>query len=175
VYTEEGELEFQEYFVHRQSRPRVTGFRFAGVETAAPAPGVLKSIREADLVVLCPSNPWVSIDPILSIPGLRSAVESRSVIAVSPIIGGQTVKGPAAKMFAELGLEPSAVAVARHYGSLLTGFVLDGIDHFQVEEINALGIETLVADTIMKTAEDRRRLAEEVLAFGMNFVENKKI
>jgi LPPG:FO 2-phospho-L-lactate transferase len=172
VYTDEGELPFQEYFVHRMCRPRVSGFRFAEVEHAAPAPGVLSALQSAHLVVICPSNPWVSVDPILAVPGIRSSLQIAShsgkspVIAVSPIIAGQTVKGPAAKMFAELGIEPSALAVARHYGSLLSGFVLDQTDASQADAIESLGMRTLVTDTLMRTPDDRRRLAGEVLAFG---------
>lgn len=166
VYTVDGELAFQEYFVHRQCRPRVTGFRFEGVDRSYPAPGVLESIQEADLVVICPSNPWVSVDPILAVPGLRPAVESRPVVAVSPIIGGKTVRGPAAKMYTELGIQPSALAVARHYDVLLSGFVLDTEDAGQSEAVHTQGIRTLVTDTWMKTSDDRRRLAKEVITFG---------
>jgi LPPG:FO 2-phospho-L-lactate transferase len=118
---ESGELPFQEYFVHRNCEPKVRGFRFAGIESAQPAPGVLKSISEADAVVLCPSNPWVSIDPILALAGLRPSLATKPVLAVSPIIGGRTVKGPAAKMFTELGILPSALTVAHHYSGLLSG------------------------------------------------------
>jgi LPPG:FO 2-phospho-L-lactate transferase len=166
VYTEEGGIPFQEYFVHRQCQPRVTAFRFAGVEQARPSPGVLEALEAASLVVICPSNPWVSIDPILAIPGLQAAVASCLVVAVSPIIGGQTVKGPAAKMYAELGIEPSALAVARHYLGLLAGFVLDQVDAGLEEAVTALGMRTLVTNTLMKTAAVRRRLGSEVLRFG---------
>lgn len=171
VASDEGELPFQEYFVHRQCHPRVTGFRFAGIEAARPSPGVLEALDAADLAVLCPSNPWVSIDPILSVPGVRPALEAQPVVAVSPIIGGQAVKGPAAKMYAELGIEPSAISVARHYGTLLDGFVLDEQDRNQAGEVEALGIRTLVTDTLMKSPDDRRRLAEEVLEFGRTLLE----
>ncbi|MCP4372855.1 MAG: 2-phospho-L-lactate transferase, partial [Deltaproteobacteria bacterium] len=128
VYSDEGELPFQEYFVHRQCRPRVTGFHFQGAAQAQPTPAGLEAVRQADLVVICPSNPWVSVDPILALPGMREAVSARPVIAVSPIIGGKAVKGPAAKMYAELGIQPSARAVAAHYGSLLAGLMLDEVD-----------------------------------------------
>jgi LPPG:FO 2-phospho-L-lactate transferase len=172
VYTELGEMPFQEYFVHRQCQPRVTGFRFEGVERAMPAPGVVEFLQMADLVIICPSNPWVSIDPILAIPGLHESLRSPGrpgacpVVAVSPIIGGQAVKGPAAKMYAELGILPAARAVAAHYRSLLSGFVLDAVDADQVEEITGMGIPSRAVDTIMKTPNDRRRLAQEVLIFG---------
>lgn len=168
VYTREGEMPFQEYFVHRQCQPIVTGFDFQGAETASPAPGVLDAIEHADLVVFCPSNPWVSLDPILSIPGIRLAVGARPVVAVSPIIGGQTVKGPASKMFAELGIPPSAAAVARHYADLLTGFVLDQVDSQLEPEIQQLGMHTRVTDAIMKTPLDRARLAKEVINFAID-------
>jgi LPPG:FO 2-phospho-L-lactate transferase len=166
VYTESGEMPFQEYFVHQQCRPRVTGFRFENVERARPAPGVLEALQVAELVVICPSNPWVSIDPILAIPGIRPALTTRTVVAVSPIIGGQTVKGPAAKMYAELGITPSAVSVARHYTPLLDGFVLDRVDEEHSEAIKTGEVQVLVTDTLMKTSQDRARLAGEVVEFG---------
>jgi len=170
VDTGDGALPFQEYFVHRQCQPIVSGFHFIGAEQAHPAPGVLEAIDRADLVVFCPSNPWVSIDPILAIPGLRLAIQSRPTLAVSPIIGGQAVKGPAAKMFAEMGLEPSALAVARHYGKMLKGFILDHIDALQAQEIQPLEIKTYLTDTLMRTIQDRGRLAKEVVEFGLSLL-----
>jgi LPPG:FO 2-phospho-L-lactate transferase len=155
-----GELPFQEYFVHLRCEPRVKGFRFDGIESAKPVPGVLEAFARADAVVICPSNPWVSIDPILSIPGIRPALEAKHLVAVSPIIGGQTVKGPAAKMYAELGIQPSAVAVARHYGKLLSGFVLDKVDKQLAKEIL---IPTKVTNTLMNNRANRQRLAQDVL------------
>ena len=172
VYTDEGELPFQEYFVHRQCRPRVTGFHFSGTDEARPAPGVLEAIRLTQAIIMCPSNPWVSLDPILAIPGLRLALKAHAqgqhcpVVGVSPILGGKTVKGPAAKMYAELGIEPSAVSVARHYVGLLDGFVIDRQDAQLAAEIEALGMQVLVTQTLMLTPDDRRRLAAEVLEFA---------
>jgi LPPG:FO 2-phospho-L-lactate transferase len=176
VFTDEGDIPFQDYFVRRRCQPRVKGFRFQGVECSRSAPGVMDALASGDLIIICPSNPWVSIDPILAIPGVKAALtfesESRRVVvAVSPIIGGEVVKGPAAKMFTELGVQPSALAVARHYGAqkaggLLTGFVLDNIDADQASPIVNMGMGTLVTDTIMRTPGDRFHLAEEVLAFG---------
>jgi LPPG:FO 2-phospho-L-lactate transferase len=166
VHTDLGWLPFQEYFVERRCEPQVISFRFEGVEQALPAPGVLAAIKMADLVVICPSNPWVSIDPILSIPGIREAVVSRPVVAVSPIIGGKAVKGPAAKMYAELGIQPSALNVARHYGSLLSGFVFDREDSGQAAAVRQLGIEVLTVDTLMRSQAERLRLANDVLEFG---------
>lgn len=168
VYTENGELPFQEYFVKQKCQPRVTGFYFLGVEKASPTPGVIEALQTAEIVIICPSNPWVSIDPILALPGIREAVQSsgqkKLVVGISPIIAGKTVKGPAAKMYHELGIEPSAVAVARHYASLLTGFVLDDIDAAQVDDIQKLGIQPYVTDTFMPDVDARRRLADEILA-----------
>ena len=161
VDTDEGELAFQEYFVHRKCEPKVKGFRFEGVEIAEAAPGALEALKSADAVVICPSNPWVSIDPILQVLNLRSTVHRpRSVIAVSPIIGGQAVKGPAAKMYAELGIQPSALAVAEHYRNLISGFVLDNVD---AELAKSIAIPTLTTDTLMNLLTKRARLARDVL------------
>ena len=160
-----GEIPFQEYFVHQGCQPTVKGFRFEGTQTARPVPGALKAIIEADAVVFCPSNPWVSLDPILNIQGIRSALASKKVVAVSPIIGGQTIKGPAAKMFTELGIEPSSYAVAAHYSEILSGFVLDIQDGQWEEKIGSLGLKTMSINTIMKSRNDRQQLAQDVLHF----------
>jgi LPPG:FO 2-phospho-L-lactate transferase len=157
---EYGELAFQDYFVQRKCIPRVKGFRFDGIEFANPAPGVLEAINKADAVVICPSNPWVSIDTILGLPGVRPALSTKTVVAVSPIIGGRTVKGPAAKMFLELGLLPSALTVAEHYGDLLSGFILDNLDS---DLADLFSIPTVFANIFMKTHEDRINLAQDVL------------
>jgi LPPG:FO 2-phospho-L-lactate transferase len=164
VDTDEGELAFQEYFVHRRCEPRVKGFRFDGVEIAQPASGVREAIESAQAIVICPSNPWVSIDPILRVLSLkgRGWGEGKKVVAVSPIIGGKTVKGPAAKMYAELGIEPSALAVAEHYRNLLTGFVLDSKDEQLSDKFRG---KILVTDTLMNSPADRARLAMDVLQF----------
>ena len=162
VDTEEGELAFQEYFVHRRCEPRVKGFRFDGVEAAEPAPGVKEALDSTDVVILCPSNPWVSIDPILRV--IKQL--EKPVIAISPIIGGEAVKGPAAKMYQELGIKPSALAVAKHYRTILKGFVLDNIDKKYAEQVEAMRIKARVTDTLMKNAEDRARLAQDVLHFA---------
>lgn len=161
VETDEGELAFQEYFVHRRCEPRVKGFRFEGADVAEPAPGTREALQSADAVVICPSNPWVSIDPILRvIPKI-----DKPVFAVSPIIGGQTVKGPAAKMYRELGIEPSALAVANHYRGLLMGFVMDTVDAKLKESVRELNMRTHVTNTLMKCHDDRMQLAREVLDF----------
>ncbi len=161
VLTEEGELPFQDYFVRQRCRPHVMGFRLQ--EGLRPAPGLLEAIGSADAVVLCPSNPWVSIDPILAVAGVREALAKTYVVAVTPIIGGQAVKGPAAKMYAEMGILPSAVSVARHYQSLLDSFVLDSTDSGLENEIEMIGLKVFVTNTIMKSSNDRRELAEGIL------------
>lgn len=166
VDTDEGELPFQEYFVARACKPHVRGFRFAGLEQAQPAPGLLDAVVAADLVLICPSNPWVSVAPILAVSGIREAIAKKVVIAVSPIIGGRAVKGPAAKMFSELGIEPSALAVAQYYGSLLKGFVFDEVDSAYSNSIQGLGIMPLATATLMQDRADRARLAGEVIDFA---------
>ena len=161
VDTNEGELAFQEYFVHRRCEPRVKGFRFENVEHAEPASEADEALQSADAVVFCPSNPWVSIDPILRvIKGIN-----KPIFAVSPIIGGQAIKGPAAKMYSELGIEPSAYAVANHYRNLLTGFVMDKADAQLIESVRGLNIQTYVTNTLMKSLEDRKQLAVDILHF----------
>jgi LPPG:FO 2-phospho-L-lactate transferase len=167
VETEAGDLAFQEYFVHRRCEPHVRGFRFEGAESAEPAPGAQEALQSAEAVIICPSNPWVSIDPILRVLSLgegRRRVGKR-IFAVSPIIGGQTVKGPAAKMYREMGIEPSALAVAKHYCDFASGFVLDQIDEHFEEEIRSLQMRTLVTNTLMHSHEDRKQLAAKILDF----------
>lgn len=161
VATVEGELAFQDYFVRRRCEPEVKGFRFDGVDSAEAAPGAVEALASADAVVICPSNPWVSIDPILQLV----SIQGKPVYAVSPIIGGETVKGPAAKMYRELGIEPSALAVAKHYRNLASGFILDVVDSQLIESVRGLNMRALVTYTVMKSHEDRRRLAVEVLNF----------
>ena len=174
VMTDQGELAFQDYFVKLNYEPAVTGFRFQGVENSRPAPGVLQAIQEADLIVICPSNPWVSIEPILAVPGIRPALEEKLVLAISPIIAGEAVKGPAAKMYLEMGIIPSASAVAKHYGNLLDGFIIDKQDEGLMEGIKnreTHPLKVFCTDTWMKTREDRVRLAGEVLDFGQQIIE----
>ena len=158
VDTDEGELAFQEYFVHRQCEPRVKGFRFDGVQFAEPAVGAREALDSADAVVICPSNPWVSIDPILQV--IQKI--NKPVIAVSPIIDGKAIKGPAAKMYQELDIDPSALAVAEHYRDLISGFVLDNADAALSDKIET---KTLVTNTIMNSYVDRAQLATDVLHF----------
>ena len=169
VRTAEGWLEFQEYFVHRRQAPEVLEVRFAGVEKAAPTPEVRAAVGAASAIVIAPSNPFVSVGPILAVPGMRELLrEARTrgapVAAVSPIIGGRALKGPADRMLAGLGHDSSALGVARLYADLVDVFVLDAVDAALAPAIAALGVRTLVADTIMTDDASRARLAGEVLA-----------
>jgi LPPG:FO 2-phospho-L-lactate transferase len=168
VHTDEGVLPFQRYFVQRRCAPRLERLQFAGLDTAHPSPQGLAALDSADAIVLCPSNPYLSLDPILLLPGLaeRMRVFHGPVIAVSNIVGGQAIKGPAAKIMAELGVEPSALAVAQHIAGRvrLDGFVLDTADTNLVEAVAALGVTPLVTDTIMRDDAGKERLAREALA-----------
>ncbi len=168
VLTDAGELEFQDYFVHRRCEPRVTGFRFAGIGLARPTVAVLEALEAAEAIVFCPSNPFVSLDPILNLRGVRERVQAKGAVAVSPIVGGQAIKGPAAKMLAELNLEVSAASVATHYAGLLSGFVIDEADSALRSSISTDELSVLVTPTIMHTEADRARLARDVLDFALD-------
>jgi LPPG:FO 2-phospho-L-lactate transferase len=163
--TDEGWLDFQDYFVHRRCVPAVMELAYEGAATAHAQPDALAALRDPRLraVVICPSNPFISIEPILAIPGMREAIAAcdAPVVAVSPIIGGRAVKGPTAKMMVELGLAVNAASVAMRYGDLLDGYV---VDHADADEAAALGIPVTMAHTLMTTIDDRERLAHHVLA-----------
>lgn len=174
VQTEDGELTFQTYFVALRCEPQVRGFRFEGVEQAVPAPGVLEALDQADLVVFCPSNPWVSIDPILAVEGIAGALQSKTVVGVSPIIGGRALKGPAARMYRQLGIEASAASVARHYRAFLDGFVMDHADIELESVVQDLGMQVCITQTVMQNIEDRTILAEQVLAFALQILERMR-
>ena len=168
VVAGEGEIGFQEYFVARQHGVPVEAIRLAGAEQARPAPGVLDAIEGASTVVIAPSNPIVSIGPILSVPGVRRAVASRRehVVAVSPIIAGAAIKGPADRMLAELGHESSVVGIARLYAELASTLVVDSADRALVGEVEAQGIRCVVAETVMRTSAIAAALAETVVTSG---------
>jgi LPPG:FO 2-phospho-L-lactate transferase len=167
VRTEGGVLSFQRYFVEQRCAPKVGGFSFEGADEAEPLPAVREALAGVDLeaVVICPSNPFISIDPILAVPGMRAAIAAcpAPVVAVSPIIGGRAIKGPTAKMMTELGVARSARAVAAHYQGLLDGFVLDDAD---AAEAAAIDLPCLVTRTLMASEDDKRALADAVLAFA---------
>lgn len=165
IETDEGALHFQEYLVKRRAEPMVRGVRFLGAEKARPAPGVLEAIREAELIVICPSNPLISVGPILAVPGIREALRVRreDVVAVSPIVDGKSLKGPSDRMLAQLGYEVSARAVARMYADVAGTFVIDGVDRGQATEIESLGMRAAILPTVMKTRGQKIRLARALL------------
>ncbi len=165
VVTDEGEMHFQEYFVRRRCEPRVREIRFDNIESAEPAPGVVSAILEATAVIICPSNPFISIGPILAVPGVRDALrETRATVAaITPIIGGKALKGPAADMLRDLGHEVSASAVAEMYDDLLDVFILDETDAERAAAIQALGMRVFSTDTVMNTLDDKQNLARWVL------------
>lgn len=171
VQTDEGDLPFQHYFVRRQCEPRVTGFSFEGGSGAHPNPVVMKLLQGGEIsnIIVCPSNPFVSIDPILQVPGLWLALRDSPapVILVSPIVAGAAIKGPAAKMMAELEVPVTALGVAQHYSQRYPGlvdyFVIDESDATLTSDIEQLGLVPVVTQTIMKTLDDKKRLAQTCL------------
>ena len=169
IGTPNGELAFQHYFVRDRCAPAVTGFRFDGAATATLTPQIERCLEDPQLagVIICPSNPFVSVDPVLAIPGLceRFARLHVPIVAVSPIVAGTAIKGPTAKMMTELNIPTNAVAVAQHYRGLVNGFVLDNQDAPLQPAVAALGIATVVTQTVMLSLADRRQLAEDVLKF----------
>jgi LPPG:FO 2-phospho-L-lactate transferase len=171
VRTDDGWLEFQDYFVGRHQEPEVHEVRFRGAESAGAAPGVVDALDAAALVVIAPSNPIVSVGPILAVAEIRPALDRARergirIVAVSGIVGGRALKGPADRMLASLGHESSALGVARIYADLATDFVLDDVDADLAPAIDALGLRTHVTDTIMTDDAARARLAAECLAIG---------
>jgi LPPG:FO 2-phospho-L-lactate transferase len=165
IESDEGALHFQEYLVKRRAEPVVRGIRFDNVESASPAPGVLEAIRDADRIVICPSNPLISIGPILAVRRIREALRERrrDVIAVCPIVGGKSLKGPSDKMLAQLGHESSAQGVAKLYADFTGTFVVDPADESHVEAIQILDMRVAVVPTVMKSRADKRKLARALL------------
>jgi LPPG:FO 2-phospho-L-lactate transferase len=178
VETAEGPLPFQEYFVRRRCEVPVTGFAFAGAAEARPTEEIAAALAATDLaaIVICPSNPFVSVDPILAVPTLKQALRRRGVpiVAVSPIIGGAAVKGPAAKMMRELRLDPSALAVAEHYAGFIDGMLIDEADAALAPRLEARGFAVRVAPTLMKTQGDRRAVAQHALALAGAVTERRR-
>jgi LPPG:FO 2-phospho-L-lactate transferase len=173
IDTDEGALHFQAYLVKRRAEPVVRGIRFDGVSEVRPAAGVLEAIRDASRIVICPSNPLISIGPILAVPGVRDALRARrsDVIAVCPIVGGKSLKGPSDKMLAQLGYEASAEGVAKLYSDFTGTFVIDPADEAQSDSIRALGMNVVVMPTVMQTRGQKRRLARRLLAMNSTFDE----
>jgi LPPG:FO 2-phospho-L-lactate transferase len=162
----EVELAMQEWFVRRRAEPPVVGVRFDGAETAGPAPGVLEAIDDAETVLVCPSNPVISIGPILAVPGIREALVERRerVVGVSPIVGGRPLRGPADRLMDPLGIEVSCVGVARAYRDFCSALVIDAQDAHLAPEVEALGVRAVVADTVMRDARVAAALARHTLA-----------
>lgn len=165
VTTSDGEIDFQTYFVGHQHSIPISHVRFDGAEDARPGPDVLEAISTAERLVIAPSNPLVSIDPLLAVPGVRAAVERAraSCVAISPIIGGAALKGPADRMLRELGHESSVVGVARLYAPLAATLVIDSVDADQADAVRAEGIEAVVTDTVMADPLVRKALARTVV------------
>ena len=167
VETPEGVMPFQRYFVARRCEPPVLRLRFDGAERAQPSPDVIAALRSPDLaaVVICPSNPYLSVDPILALPALRKALAdcASPVVAVSPLIGGQAVKGPTAKIMVELSVPQTQASIARHYDGLIDGLVIDRTDR---DDADALPVPAWITRTLMNSLNDREALAREVLDFG---------
>lgn len=165
VHTDEGDLPFQHYFVRRRCEPIVFDLTYVGRDEARMSDAIRFALHSADLIVICPSNPYLSIDPVLSVPGMRRQIlEARApVIAVSPIVGGRALKGPAAKLMREMGQMPSPLTVVDHFADFLDAFVLDNEDQ---EIAAAVDMPVLVTNTIMSDLTERSRLGQEVLEFG---------
>ena len=165
VLTDDGELDFQEWFVGRRHADAVRGVRYAGAEEARPAPGVIEALREADAIVLAPSNPFVSIHPILAVPGIADAIREHRgpVAAVSPLVAGRAIRGPLAGMMETLGHAPTALGIARLYAGLVSLFVLDRADASLADEVGALGLRPVVCETVMVDREARASVGRQVL------------
>jgi LPPG:FO 2-phospho-L-lactate transferase len=164
ICTPAGELEFQTYFVKRRARDRVISMRFEGASEATPAPGLLEAIEKSEAIILCPSNPFISIGPILAVPGIRTALQCKreKVAAISPIVGGRALKGPAAKMMKSMNLKASAAEVAKLYVDFCGVFVMDELDRKQAARVEALEMRPMVTNTVMKGLRERKALARVV-------------
>jgi LPPG:FO 2-phospho-L-lactate transferase len=164
VTTDEGELPFQTYFVNRRCEPVVRGLRFDGADRATPTKEFVRALQKAALLVFCPSNPWLSVDPILAVSGARKAIQSfrGDRLAVSPIVGGKALRGPAAKIMAELGFEVNCLGIARYYQGLCDVMLIDEEDAAHAPAIEAKGIKAHVTRTVMNSLEDKEALAREI-------------
>jgi LPPG:FO 2-phospho-L-lactate transferase len=166
--TDEGRLHLQEYLVKRRCEPRLRAIAFEGIERAKPAPGVLENLENADMIVISPSNPLISIGPILAVPGIREALRRRRdrVVAVCPLVGGKSLKGPSDKMMAELNYDVSAVGVASLYRDCCGTMIIDESDASAAAALHAMDMRTVVLPTVMRSINDKERLAREILALA---------
>ena len=166
IITGEGYFNFQEYLVKRRAQAKVKSIRFENIESSRPAPGVVEAILQAEAVIICPSNPLISIGPILAVPGIRNLLKetTATIVAISPVVGGASLKGPTDRMLADLGMEVSAAQVAKLYADFLDIFVLDIQDESSQPEIERLGLKVVVTDTVMCYAKKKLALAKTVLA-----------
>jgi LPPG:FO 2-phospho-L-lactate transferase len=165
IESNEGPLHFQEYLVKRRAEPIVKSIRFDGAESAQPGPGVLEAIRDAGRILVCPSNPLISIGPILAVPGVREELRARKadLFAVCPIVGGKSLKGPSDKMLVQLGHEATALGVAKLYADFTGTLVIDPADQAQASQISALGMKVAILPTVMKTLAQKRKLGRALL------------
>ena len=174
VITDGGELPFQDYFVRLGCQPRVKAVKFHGAGLAHPHPDFAASLnsRDLDAIILCPSNPFLSIDPILSLKGVRAGLKSTAapVVAVSPIVGGKALKGPAARIMGELGMPANNLSVAEYYRDFLHGLIIDSGDGYEAQAIEEMGIKVKITDTVMRSMQDREKLAEATLEFAFGLI-----
>jgi len=169
IRAKQGWLAFQEYFVKLRAKPVVREIRFEGCEESRPAPGVLEALRKTERIVICPSNPMISVGPILAVPGIREALRERreAVLAVCPLVGGKSLKGPSDKMMRQMGLQSSALGVAKLYRDFCGTLMIDSADVRQKKAIESLGMKVVVAPTVMQTLGDKVRLARAVVRAGL--------
>ncbi len=165
IITGQGEMHFQEYLVKHRARPKINGIRFENIESAGPAPGVAEAILQSEAIIICPSNPLISIGPILAVPGIRDLImqAGAKVAAISPVVGGASLKGPTDRMLADLGMEVSASQVARLYSDIADVFILDSQDEAAQAEIEGLGLKVCVTNTVMSGLEEKTALAKTTL------------
>ncbi len=174
IKTKEGEwLGFQDYFVRLKCQPEIAEIALLGNREVAESELVIQALQEADLIILAPSNPWVSIDPILALKGVRNLLQEKPVVAVSPIIQGNALKGPAAKMFSDLGIHPSSEAVRQHYEGILDGFIFDDLDLQDAANWQPSAIINESSQTIMKTDEEKIALAKAVISLGARILQGR--
>lgn len=171
IVTTEGEMHFEEYLVQRQAKDTVLGVRFVDIEQAKPAPGVLDAITNAKIILLAPSNPVVSIGPILAVPGIRKALQDTlaPIVGISPIVGGAAIKGPAVPLMQAVGLETSAKGIVQAYRDFLNVLIIDNVDAQLKDELEALGVQVVITDTIMRNTEDKVRLAKITLTAAESY------